>query len=101
MRTLLEMILVSTFFMLATSPAAAQTIYLPQQIGVSRSQIEYPTPIRDFLFGRYRSTPIYQWKPYQVVTPPPRVYQPPAQVYQPPQYLVPIQPQSYRIEVVR
>jgi len=41
-------------------------------------RIHYPTPLRDWLFGKYLV-------PYRMVTPPPRQIW-----YQPPPYLVPI-----------
>ncbi len=66
---------------------AQQQVYIPQQVGQIRHRIEYPTPLRDLFFGRYRSTPVYQYVPYRIVTPPPRpVY------VQPPSYLVPVRP---------
>ena len=74
-------------FFFATSEIHAQQVTIPVQVGTVPHRVQYATPLRNFLFGKYRFTPIYEPRLYQIVTPPPRpVY------VQPPSYLVPIQP---------
>lgn len=72
------------------APASAQTVYMQQRAGTVVTPKTYATPLRNLFFGTQRYAPIYQYKPYRVVTPPPVYYQPPAQVYQRPSYLVPM-----------
>ena len=88
--------LLTAAILLTATTATAQQVYIPQRVGTTYTPKNYATPLRNLFFGRYRSTPIIAYKPYQIVQPPARMYQPAPRMIQPPPVMYQPAPRAYQ-----